>query len=89
MQTTTENRASTLPAPPPGVTVRKTYLVSGVCPMPGSTRAIAYRYPTARQAHKVARDFTGPGVAVSPVYGYMTHEGWVQVQAPAQQGGAA
>jgi len=44
----------------------------------------AYRWPTPRRANACARDFSTAQVSIRPVRGYMTHEGWVQVQ-----GGAA
>ena len=45
----------------------------------------AYRWPTRSRATACAKDFPSAKVTITEVWGYMTFEGWVQVQ----QGGAA
>ena len=80
MQTTAPAaQQATQPAP------CKSYLVQ--VHFANTGKRCTYRWPTRSRATACAKDFPSAKVTITEVWGYMTFEGWVQVQG--QQGGAA
>ncbi len=74
-------------APAAKQAIRKSYLVQ--VHFANTGKRCAYRWPTRSRATACAKDFPSAKVTITEAWGYMTFEGWVQVQVQVQQGGAA
>ncbi len=86
MQTTTAASSTATqaqqPAPRALPEIKTSYLTEVYFPNTGKRHT--FRWPTLRRANRCAKDFPSGQTSVRAVRGYMTFEGWVQVQ-----GGAA